>query len=155
MNRCRQHQFEGMGLARKGERGRLHPRPSGNVRYCTGARSKDITNAPSRYYPLTTSTIRWYLKDGRLSSVPEELKSHFLAMAYSMARTLPSCPFSAVFFEYKWRSQTYIAKVSFESETLAVDAKYQDVPRLLPPKNIRLGCSQTKNGTIWLVYRVK
>ena len=101
------------------------------------------------------STIRWYLKGGRLSSVPEELKSHFLAMAYSMARTLPSCPFSAVFFEYKWRSQTYTTKASFKSEAVAADVKYQDVPRLSPTKNIRLGCSQTKNGTIRLVYRVK
>lgn len=36
-----------------------------------------------------------------------------------------------------------------------MDVKYQDVSRLPPTKNIRLGCNQTENRTIRLVYRVK
>jgi hypothetical protein len=87
--------------------------------------------------------------------VPEELKSHFLETAYSMARTLPSWPFSVSFFEYKSRSQTYVTEVPFKSEGKTEDVKYQNVSGLPPTKNIRLGCGQTKDRTVWLVYRVE
>lgn len=35
------------------------------------------------------------------------------------------------------------------------DVTYQYVSRLPPAEDIRLSCSQTENGTIWLVYRME
>ena len=35
------------------------------------------------------------------------------------------------------------------------DVTYQYVSRLPPAEDIRLGCCQTENGAIWLVYRME
>lgn len=97
------------------------------IMYRTNPEHEGIINAPSLYYPLMTNVFRRWLGDRQLNTIPEELRSHFFAGAYSMARMLPSWPFRAVFFEYRWRSQTCAIEVLLKSDGVPVDEKYQDV----------------------------